>query len=293
MLPLVLSLAVAAPADHAADNPLYKALLDPGLTVGENLKVKLPPPTMPDGLDAAKQKAVIQQVIGADYDYAEFTRKSVVAPSLLRVRDAQPSDPKAPARGVDVYFVAYGDLAATDDEKFLERLTGGGKADPKADGKARGLNRDELARRKIEFPAGAEKKEGYGQVEFDFLEKVRLKFTGHAMWSKSAESAVAAAEIDPRFRADPEFPNEWRPITAEGGAKKLGLPQPYGGAGLYVKITKLAEPPGGLFVEQHIVFAEPTGWFDGANLLRSKLPLVVQSNVRDMRREWQKWTPAK
>ena len=36
------------------------------------------------------------------------------------------------------------------------------------------------------------------------------------------------------------------------------------------------------------VFAEPTGWFEGANLLRSKLPLVVQNNVRNMRREWLK-----
>ena len=73
----------------------------------------------------------------------------------------------------------------------------------------------------------------------------------------------------------------------------MGPPQPYGGAGMYLKITKLHEPAGALFVEQHIVFAEPTGWFDGANLLRSKLPLVVQSNVRDMRREWMKWAPGK
>ncbi|MBX9580800.1 MAG: hypothetical protein K2X87_10875 [Gemmataceae bacterium] len=289
MLPLVLSLTLAATASHEAENPLYKSLLDPGLTVGPDLRVKLPPPVMPDGLDAAKQKAVIQQVIGADYDYAEFTRKSVVAPSLLRIRDVSPSDPKAPSRGVDVYFVAYGDLKATDDEKFLDRLVNTGKGE----GKARGLNREELAKRQIGFKEGDEKKEGYGQVEFDFLEKVRLKITGHAMWSKTADSVVAAAEIDPRFRGDPEFPNEWRPIVAEGGAKKVGPPQPYGGGGMYLKITKLAEPGGALFVEQHIVFAEPTGWFDGANLLRSKLPLVVQSNVRDMRREWTKWSPGK
>lgn len=286
MLPLVLSLTLtAAAADHAADNPLYMSLLDPGLTVGPDLRVKLPPPVMPDGLDAAKQKAVITHLIGADYSYAEFTRKSVVAPNLLRIRDAQPSDPKAPARGVDVYFVTFGDFRATDDEKFLDRLANTGKGE----GKARGLNREELAKRKIVLKEGDEKKEGFGQVEFDFLEKVRLKMTGHAAWSKTAESVVAAAEVDPRFRADPEFPNEWRPITAAGGGKKVGPPQPYGGAGMYLKITKLHEPAGALFVEQHIVFAEPTGWFDGANLLRSKLPIVVQTNVRDMRREWDRW----
>ena len=50
----------------------------------------------------------------------------------------------------------------------------------------------------------------------------------------------------------------------------------------------VAEPTGALFVEQHIIFAEPTGWFDGANLLRSKLPNVVQNAVRTTRREWAK-----
>jgi len=55
-----------------------------------------------------------------------------------------------------------------------------------------------------------------------------------------------------------------------------------------MKVTKLAEPAGALFVEQHLIFAEPVDWFDGANLLRSKLPLVVQDRVRSIRRQWAK-----
>ena len=287
MIPLLLAF-VAAPdqpvANHESANPLYKQMLDPGLTVGPEVRTKLPPPTMPDGLDAAKQKAIIAELIGTDYSYEEFTRKSVVAPNLMKIRDARPADPTAPARGVDGWFVAYGDFKALDDEKFLDRLVNSGKGE----GKARSLNQEELAKRKIVWGAENQKREGYGQIEFDFLEKVRLKLTGHAMWSKTAESVVAAAEVDPRFKGDPEFPNEWRSITKEGGQSKVGPPQTYGGAGMYLKITKLAEPAGALFIEQHIVFAEPTGWFDGANLLRSKLPPVVQNNVRTMRKEWTK-----
>lgn len=291
MLTLVLSLAAAAPArppaaGHEAANPLYKTLLDPGLTVGPDLRVKLPAPTMPDGLDAAKQRAIITQLIGTDYSYDEFTRKSVVAPNLLRVGDAKPADPKAPARTVDAYFVAYGDFTATDDDKFLDRLANVGKGE----GKGNNLTAGDLHKRKIEVKPENAKREGYGNVEFDFLEKVRLKLTGHAMWSRQPESVVAAAEIDPRFRGDAEFPNEWRSLSKEGGQAKVGDPQPYGGAGMYLKVTKLAEPAGAVFVEQHIVFAEPVGWFDGANLLGSKLPLVVQQNVRNMRREWLKTT---
>ena len=72
---------------------------------------------------------------------------------------------------------------------------------------------------------------------------------------------------------------------------KHGPASPYGGSGMYVKITKLAEPVGAVFVEQHIVYSEPTGWFDGANLLRSKLPPVVTISVRRMREAWARGIP--
>ena len=271
-------------ASHEARNPLFKELLDPGLVVGPGVRAKFPPPTMPDGLDPAKQKAVIAQLIGADYRYDDFVRASVVAPQLLKLRDVTPADPKAPARGVDVWFVAHGDFALTDDEKFLERLVNTGRGE----GKGKGLTKEDLARRKIAAAPEDEKREGYGLVEFDFLDKVRIRATGRAVWSKSPESVVVAAVVDPRFLNDPEFPNEWRPIAKDGAAVTAGPPQPWGGAGFYLKVTKLAEPAGALFVEQHTVFAEPTGWFEGANLLRSKLPPVVQNNVRNMRREWLK-----
>jgi hypothetical protein len=285
MLPLVVSAALAAPAQppaHEAANPLYRDLLSPGLLVGPDVRAKLMPPVMADGLTAAQQKGVIEKVIGTDYSYAEFTRKSVVAPNLLRIGDATPSDPAAPARTVDAYFIAYGDFALTEDEKFLDRLTRTGQGA----GTGRSLTPADLQQRKI--TVADEKREGFGLVEFDFLEKVRLKLTGHAAWSRTAESVVAAAEVDPRFRGDPEFPNQWQSLSKEGGQPKVGPPTPYGGAGMYLKITKLHEPAGAVFVEQHVVFAEPAGWFSGANLLRSKLPVVVQNNVRNMRREWVK-----
>jgi hypothetical protein len=100
------------------------------------------------------------------------------------------------------------------------------------------------------------------------------------------ESVLVAAEVDPRFLGDPEFPNQWQPIVGKGGARKFGQANPWSGAGFYMKITKLAEPAGAVLVEQHVIFVEPTGWFDGANLLRSKLPVVVQTSVRTLRRDW-------
>ncbi len=49
-------------------------------------------------------------------------------------------------------------------------------------------------------------------------------------------------------------------------------------------VTRLARPEGALFFEMHVVIHEPEAWFGGPNLLRSKMPLVIQENVRNLRR---------
>jgi hypothetical protein len=269
---------VHAPAGRAAHEPrnaLLDALLDPGLAIGPGLRAKFPPPTMPDRLGAAEQKAVIAALIRDEYPYEDFTRRSAVTPQRLRMRDITPSDPDAPARGVDVWFVAY-------DDTFVGWLASAAKGV----GRGQRLTKEQLGKRGIRCADGTP--EVYKHVAFDFLEKVQLRGTVRVVWTRTDESVLIAAEIDPRFVGDPEFPNQWQPVVREGGARKLGPAKPWGGAGFYMKITKLAEPAGAVFVEQHLIFAEPTGWFDGANLLRSKLPLVVQSSVRTTRREWAK-----
>ncbi len=284
MFAIVLSLTVAAPTGHD-DNSLYQALLDPGLVVGEKLRVKLQKPLMPDGLDAAAQKEILLKLIGDDYTFEDFTRRSQVSPHVLRIRDAKPSDPQSPSRGLDTYFVAYVDLKSFDDEKFLERSLNIGKGEG---GKAKTITRDDLIKRNIDPKKLDAKQEGFAHIEFDFLEKVRLRVTGHGMATKSGESIVAGAEVDSRFRGDKEFPNEWQSVAKVQGKVEYGPSSPYGGSGMYVKITKLAEPVGAVFVEQHIAYAEPSGWFDGANLLRSKLPPVITISVRRMREAWAK-----
>ncbi len=282
---LLLTSLIAQPpkaVTHETENPLFKNLLDTGMPIGAGVKSQLPAPTLPDGLDAVKQKAAILKLIGDDYTFEDFTRKSAVAPQLVKFRDIEPSDPKAPARGVDSWFIVYGDMKAIDDEKFRDRITNVSRSE----GKGHTLTKEDLTKRKILVPKGD--REGFGFVEFDLIEKVKLSVTGRAIWSRTAESAVVAAEVDPRFAGDAEFPNQWRSIIKEGGESKLGPVQPWAGSAFYLKITQLAEPAGALFCEQHVVLVEPLGWFDGANLLRSKLPAVIQNNVRTMRREWAK-----
>jgi hypothetical protein len=260
-------------AVHKPRNALFDSLLNPGLAVGSGQRAKLPPPTMPDGLSAAEQKVIIAELTRDRCSYEDFTRRSAVAPQRLRIRDVTPSSSEAPARGVDVWFVAH-------DDKFVGWLASA----VQGAGLGRPLTKEHLEKRGLRSTDGTP--EIFRHFEFDFLGKVHLRATVRVVWSTTDESVLVAAEVDPRFLGDPEFPNQWQPIVGKGGARKFGQANPWSGAGFYMKITKLAEPAGAVLVEQHVIFVEPTGWFDGANLLRSKLPVVVQTSVRTLRRDW-------
>lgn len=272
-LAAVLAHAPKGQAVHDPRNPLFSSLLDPGLELGPGLWAKLPPPTMPDGLGAAEQREIISALIRDEYSYEDFTRRSSVAPHLLRIRDVTPSDPEAPARRVDVWFVAH-------DDKFAGWLMSAAKGA----GMGRALKKEHLEQRGLGSSDGPP--EAYRHVEFDLLGKVHLRATIRVMLTRNNSSVLVAAEVDPRFLGDAEFPNQWQPLVGKRDARKLGQAKPWRGGGFYLKITKLAEPTGALFVEQHVIFAEPTGWFDGANLPRSKLPLVVENRVRVTRQKW-------
>jgi hypothetical protein len=288
MYSTVLAALLVSPAQpstrHEDQNPLFKDLLETGVPIG-TAKVKFPPPTMPDGLDGAKQMAILKQLVPNANDFAEFTRKSIVASQVVKIGDVKLDQPNTRGRSVDVWCIAYGDFKLLEDDKFLDKLTTSNKS---SGAKSAELTPKDLEKRNITIPKANQGKEVYGHIEFDFLEKVRLKVTGHAMWTRNPDSVVAAAQIDPRFQDDKEFPNQWRSIIKEAGQVKLGDPNPWSSAAMYLKVTKLQEPAGAVFVEQHIIFAEPTGWFEGTNLLTSKLPIAVQENVRTLRREFQK-----
>lgn len=285
MLPLsvlVLTLTLLADPTHESANPLFQELCKTGLAISPKARTLMPAPTMPDGLDARKQLAVLTALAGQDYEVEELLRQSVVAPHILKFRDIEPADPNAPARGVDLWFIAHGKLQTFSRQEFDRRVREFGK-DNKS---VVGLKQDDLEKRKIKLPAAGLNEQGFAHAEAVLLDKVQLRGTSWVVISRTAESIVSASRLDPRFDNDKEFPNQWRLFPSDDPeSKELGPPHPYHGAMAYLKLTQLHDPPSALFVEYHVVFVEPKGWFSGRNLLRSKLPAVIQSQVRSFRRE--------
>jgi hypothetical protein len=288
MFLLLLGLTTAAdpqaPADpHLRANPVYEKLCQTGLKVN-GMQAKLPLPTFASD-EPAEQKATLRKLAGDMYDLDELTRNSVVAPYILKINElkdpnAKDGQPRDNCYQLDLWFVAHSSLDkfdAKDMEKRLIQLSRGDIA-------IQLLKAEELKARGIRAPESDH--ERYSHSSYTLLDRVELKMTTRQFWSQTDKSVLLAGQSDERFLKDKMYPNQWRSIDKTEDPPKLGPVEPYAHTiGSYQKVMKLAEPPGALLIEYHGIFIEPAGWFRGTNLLRSKLPLLIQSEVRTFRRE--------
>ncbi|HWB14553.1 MAG TPA: hypothetical protein VG826_35340 [Pirellulales bacterium] len=292
MRPFLLSLAFCVAAIFASspgvaaesreENPVYHELVGRGIAVGDTF-VKLPEPSLSLEADAKEQTEVIRRVSGKKYDYDQFVRKSPVAPFMLEIKTigAEGGDR---VQKVDLWFVAYGKLEAVTNEEMLDQLIGGGSRSEK--GESESLTEEELQQRDLKVESSDERRESYHRTNAPLLDKVQISGIGHGLTTRTSTSVLAASVLDPRFADDPKYPNRWRPILRDpSGKTKFGEPEPYAGFGGYCQVVALKEPKGALFFECHMAINEPHGWFNGENLLRSKLPIVMNDNVRTLRRK--------
>jgi hypothetical protein len=283
---LIALLLVAAHSNAcAAANAIYDALVGPGVKVSPQITLQLPKPALEDGLAPGQQRQVIESLLAGKYDWDAFTRKSIVSPFLLKISEgAAESGPIE--RKVDLYFVAYGSLDSLKGEDYLNKQLNLAGTNDQADEahRAKTLSGDELRKRNI--GAGTNPSDPrWVAVMSTLLGKVRISLTTQNIKTEGKDSILLASVADPRFERDPEYPNSWRSLTVDdSGQRQVGPAEPYVGLGSYVKGTRLAEPTGAIFIEYHVAFVEPQGWFHGTNLLRSKLPIVAQDMVRKFRR---------
>jgi hypothetical protein len=278
-----------ATGDYAAANALLQELLTQGIVLKDNVRTKLPQPTLADGLDEASQQATLSKILGDRYSSDEFARNAVVAPYVLRFSDVR--NGKDVARGVDLWFIVYGDLNDLAHVEVLEKLnTGRGR-----DTTLHTLTAGELEARKLPAAdadhhesnnASGAAKERYVHTVASIMDRVELHQTSRCVLSRTADSVLIASIVDRRFDADREYPNTYHRLERNDlGETSKGAAQPYNGAGSYLKATKLSRPHDAILVEYHMIYSEPRDWFNGANLLQSKLPILLQSRIRELRRE--------
>jgi hypothetical protein len=268
------------PATGTSDNPLLRDLVDQGVSLPGHGPVKLPAPLMAPGQSAAQELAILKKAADR-YPFAQFIRKTDVAPYVLKINPIEGRDKERVGQAIDLWFVAHGKLKKAVDKELLERFLGSSRKPGEDAGE---LIAEQLKKRGIVPLAGKNLEERYAFVRLDLLDKVEMSGVGRSVKTETARIVQSAMVLDTRFAKDPDYPNQWRAVTKPGGVRKLGPPRPYAGMGGYIQLTELQEPAGAMFVEFHLVLSEPHDWFDGRNLFKAKLPLAMQDRVRSFRR---------
>jgi hypothetical protein len=275
---------LVGPDAYGDENTIFEDLVKKGIEINGPTLCKLPPPLMADGLDAAGQKRALAQAADDHHPVDALLRKSVVAPFVLKITDADTAAGEAKTtKRVNLFFIMYADLNKISDEQFLKA-----QAESEIKGSQNSqeskfviLSAADLAARQL----SAAPEERYFALDTNLFDRVRVMGTLHARQTRAPESVLVAMALDSRFEKDEKYPDAWRALGRdEAGKLKGGGSRPYRGVGAYIKATRLIEPAGAIFVESHVVFNEPSEWFGGSNFLRSKLPILSQDAVRNMRR---------
>lgn len=274
-LGLVLCLATAAADDPAPlpahdANAVFRAIRadDPA---------EIPAPMFADGQSADEQRKALRSLVTSERGVDDLLRDSVTAPFVLKLKDTAADG--ATIRSGELYFVLHIPLDAVDPTKLNPSADAGPVEAANMRFESRILGPDDLKARGLGEVAPGE---WYVHSQSRLLDRIAAESTDHATSSRSAESLIVASRADPKFDDDAPLANRWSRIDPKG---VVGPPNPYRGGRGYAKLTALKGTPGAVVVEVHFAFEEPKPWFDGAPILRSKLSLIAQDQIRRLRRE--------
>ncbi|HEY2760970.1 MAG TPA: hypothetical protein VGI75_09505 [Pirellulales bacterium] len=269
-------------AVRAADpeNGIYQELTTQGVPLAAGAKAKLPTFTMDYGLSGEKQDQIIKDLLATNENapkLEKFMEKKVNTPYFRVDSDI----PNSTSHELDLYFTAYGPLATVADGNFWKSRLGNNK-----NGDLHFLTPAEMKPHNLKIVDQPTMKERYAHADVELFQMVKVAGTARAMETIAKESVVIAFLMDSSFQKDATMPNEWRPITFDKSGKKVvGDPTPYDGVGAYSKISELKNTPGALFVEYHIIWDEPKGWFNGKPVMKSKLGMMIENDVRSFRND--------
>jgi hypothetical protein len=267
------------------ENIIFTELVHKGVPLSNGDTIKLPDPVMADGLNEVTQLKVMTGL--TDSKHLESFLKGGLSDRYELKKSKMPGAKKEDSIGrqIDLYFVAEGKLDKAADSTFMKKLLTQNAPNPK--GKAEFYTDKELTARQLAVADTGKMKEQYAHAFNNILGKVEVRGSSREIKTIEPESVIVASKLDPRFASDAKYPNQWQSIEVVKGRAQKADPETYSGLGGYTKITKLIGPVERVFVEYHLVFDEPHGWFKGEPNLVLHLDDVYKKDVRKFRRDLQ------
>jgi len=294
-------------------NPVYLKLTAPA----EDSPLRLSPSRFAPLRSGEDQVQELTSLAAPRYRLEELLRPSAVAPYLLDIDRDSPGSATSSLRRARVVFALHGELETLADERFLERLLGdvatlgepGSEETSQAEGagqggSARALTDAELAAAGIPSRSavgadaevspkpsgdasdrGERRGESYRWFQAELFSRVRISGVVHSYWTRDDDSILWAVRTDERFSSQPDLQPAWERMERQAaGDLKVVERGDWAGGGAYLRISRWAADPKVLICEAELAWVEPRAWFGGSNLIASKLPPAIQSQVREIRR---------
>jgi len=282
----------ATAPSHRVTNPVYASLVQPA----ESELIRLNEPRFADGQTAEQQRMELSRVGGERYSIDALLRPSPLAPHVLQMDRQRIDARQATAQRVRVVFMLQGDLETFAQESFLNSLLAGGDDTEDAAGGSRALSDEELQAAGVSRLSAASiseasaPEEPWGQEHYrlvhgELFSRVRFSGVVRSFATRSDDSVLLALRFDERFARVPGLAGVWQRLERDqAGVLRMAERGDFLGGGASIKITRWREDPRMLVFEAELLLLEPQAWFGGSNLLGSKLPPAIQSQVREIRR---------
>ncbi|MCC9655394.1 hypothetical protein [Rhodopirellula halodulae] len=276
-------------------NNLLQRLVGDGISLTETTNASIDRPTFLDAdgkpVGDAEVEQALKQVARAG-GVARFVRDSVVAPVAIEMDSVRDDAGQRIGHVLNVTFVVHAALDVVRDSDALDQLMGLQEPAAEDAGEAKTLSEDELTKAGVASAMDDETSddETYGRVRFPLLDRVLIQGVIHAESFRRIEGNEQD-RVTIAWQLDPRFENTWSPIKRDDlGQEVIGDAKAYQGIGGVIVATRLppAIAPSGkdaTVVQARLVIHEPEAWFGGRNQLRSKLPLLIQDRVRDLRKK--------
>lgn len=269
-------------AEPASSHPVVATLVEEGIKLDEGVVVKLTEPVIKPGMSGDEQRAALERLMGRA-KLGRLLQNSLNARQEFRVSDGQRIAGEGIVRRLDQYFVVYGDFELFKDEELLDGFMAEEKKQEEA--------KEEPFEQYLESLEADGEKPAEGQpyvyrYRYPLLDKVVISGLVRGQSYSDDHFQIESAFSPAELLKDPKNPTVWQAIPPQArGDEDLGPAKPFRGMAGYMQVSDLEFIKGAVLVEVHGVLIEPTGWFGGRNLLASKLVLVADQNIRDLRRK--------
>ena len=219
---MIAPLVVALSCPGAGGQSGFDRLMQEGVPVVAGSNLRLSPPTMADGLDAAGQQAALASVADENHPVDALLRNSVVSPFVLKIK----SDEGSTGRHVDLWYVAHGDFDKVTGEDFVNQQMKKAAQEKSSDNLPRQsivLKPEELQARGLTATKTADFSESYVHTTFPLFDRVYISTSSQVIQSKTRDSVLIAGLLDPRFDQDKDYPIFWQHLDRdESGKLNLG-----------------------------------------------------------------------